>query len=141
MVSSPCIPQDKCGRIRPIVPFLPYRNGVVMQGQGPCQYDPDLWFPEMPHGRPHPPTIGRIAEGVRVALEICETCPFKYPCGEEGMRAENLPYGIWGGKMAGERLIEKGHQMSDFSESSEERRAIVFTIRMTPLVRWQDAHL
>lgn len=112
-----------------------------MQGQGLCRHNPNKWFPEIPRGRPHQSIVDRIAIDVRFALEICEWCPFKYICGEEGMKRENLPYGIWGGKMAGERLIEAGHQLQDFSQESEERKAIEFTIRMTPLVRWQSANL
>ena len=112
-----------------------------MQGQGPCKTEPDLWFPEMPRGRPNPSVIRKVAKQVILALEVCESCPFRYPCGDEGMKPENLPFGIWGGKMAGERLVEKGHQMQDFPRESDERKAIEFTIRMTPLVRWQDASL
>lgn len=112
-----------------------------MQGQGPCKVEPELWFPEIPRGRPHPAVIHKVVERVILALEVCERCPFKYPCGDEGMKEDNLPFGIWGGKMAGERLVESGKQLQDFPKESDERRAIEFTIRMTPLVRWQDARL
>ena len=116
-------------------------NVAMMAKRKPCEADPDLFSPEMPIGRPHISAIKKVAEQIVWAIEICETCPFRSPCGEEGMKEENLTFGIWGGKMAGERLVEKGHQMHDFPQESDERKAIEFTIRMTPLVRWQSAEL
>ena len=79
-----------------------------MKGRGPCQINPDLWYPEMPRGKPTTESVMAVANNVRLALDICGTCPAKWKCEEEGMKPENLAFGIWGGTMAGERLVESG---------------------------------
>lgn len=107
-----------------------------MNGRGPCQIDPELWFTEMPQGRPSVSITAKVAKEVSLALSICNDCPAKWRCEEEGMKPDNLPYGIWGGRMAGERLIEAGYLLQDFAKDSDEWRAIDFTVRMTPWVRW-----
>ena len=38
-------------------------------------------------------------------LSICKNCPMKKPCFDEGMKPENIPHGIWGGTLAGERIL------------------------------------
>lgn len=101
--------------------------------------DPDLWFPEMaqgPVGLPTSPKILLLAERIKRALDICDACPVKPTCKLNGMREENLAYGIWGGEMAGERLAYSGAMLSDFSHESEEAKAIRLTVRMYPFVRW-----
>lgn len=113
----------------------------MMQGLGPCKVNPDLWFPEMPQGRPSISIIAKVAENVSLAISLCEVCPARWQCAEEGMKEENLPYGIWGGTMAGERLVATGYKLQDFPKDSDEYKAIKFTVLMTPLVRWQDANL
>lgn len=112
-----------------------------MQANGPCSQDPDLWYPEMPRGRPNPAVLEKVASKIVLAIEICERCPFRWPCQKQGMEEDNLPWGIWGGKMAGERLMESGHKLEDFSQESDERKAIELTVRITPYVRWQSATL
>lgn len=47
----------------------------------------------------------RIADDVMIALSICEDCPIKAECLAEGMKPENIEHGIWGGMLAGERII------------------------------------
>ena len=84
---------------------------------GNCTGDanPDWWFPELPTGAPSDETIKAIAEQTNYALKLCSSCPVKEECLAEGMKTEtfrngsiagwgNLPYGIWGGLMAAERL-------------------------------------
>lgn len=99
--------------------------------------NPETWFPEIPQGRPNIAIVKNLAKQVKFALEICDTCPAKWKCEEEGMKPENLPYGIWGGKLAGERLVEAGYQLQDFTENTEEWRAINLAVRLTPWVRWE----
>ena len=84
---------------------------------GNCTGDanPDWWFPELPTGAPSDEAIKAIAEQTNYALKLCSSCPVKEECLAEGMKTEtfrngsiagwgNLPYGIWGGLMAAERL-------------------------------------
>ena len=69
---------------------------------------PDMWFPELKvyarWGRPKELEINRNVTNAITALSICKDCPITDECLAEGMRDENLTNGIWGGKMAGERL-------------------------------------
>lgn len=105
----------------------------------PCKEhgNPDLWFTEMPRGKPNINTTVTTSEKVKEALLICDTiCPVRQECLVEGMKPENLPYGIWGGKLSGERLSDAGYQLKDIAEDSDEWRAMDFTVRMTPWVRW-----
>lgn len=71
--------------------------------------DPDLWFSEEVEdlGRRGGPTNAQKQVNIDrtiLALKICSKCEVKDICLQEGMRKENLDYGIWGGKMSGERL-------------------------------------
>lgn len=72
--------------------------------------DPDLWFSEEIEvvGRRGGPTNDEkeyMITRTLKALAICDKCPIKFDCLDEGMRPENLDNGVWGGMMAGERLI------------------------------------
>lgn len=71
--------------------------------------DPDLWFSEEVEdlGRRGGPTNAQKQINIdrtTLALKICSKCEVKDICLAEGMRRENLDYGVWGGKMSGERL-------------------------------------
>lgn len=74
------------------------------------EFDPDLWWNDYPDNEN---TIGRTTKlntnksikDSRLALRICDRCPSKSACLEEGMRPENLEWGIWGGLTSGERLV------------------------------------
>lgn len=75
--------------------------------------DPDLWFSEEIEviGRRGGPTNDEkeyMIKRTLTALSICDKCPIKSDCLTEGMRLENLNYGVWGGTMAGERLVMAG---------------------------------
>ena len=39
------------------------------------------------------------------AIKICGNCPVQEKCKQLGMLPENLEHGVWGGTMAGERLL------------------------------------
>ena len=70
--------------------------------------NPDLWFPEQPQGRPSNAKRKALANRVMLAIAICEGCPVKQACLDEGMKLENIEHGIWGGLMAGERILLAG---------------------------------
>lgn len=98
--------------------------------------DPDLWYPEWPPHRPSISKVMAIVDRVKEAMSLCESCPAKSDCLAVGMEEINLTQGIWGGKMAGERLALAGVQLADVVADSDEGRAFEFSIRMTPWVRW-----
>lgn len=87
---------------------------------GNCTGDanPDWWFPEIPMGRNREEKLERVASQINYALQLCASCPVKVECLAKGMENEkmpsgmtgwgNLPFGIWGGTMAAERLAAAG---------------------------------
>lgn len=79
-----------------------------MKGSCSTHPNPDLWFPEQPQGRPSNAKRKLLANKVMLAIAICEGCPVKEACLAEGMKPENLEHGIWGGLMAGERILLSG---------------------------------
>lgn len=93
-----------------------YKNNEYLQLRGLCtgSSDPDLWFSDsvdrsVSKGRP----LGKelkakmIARSI-AALSICAVCPIKEACLAEGMKQQNIDYGIWGGTLPGERLLMAG---------------------------------
>jgi len=101
--------------------------------QGNCYGDsnPDAWFPEVPQGQSKKKMPLLISETHR-ALAICESCPRKAACLEEGMEHENLAFGIWGGMLAGERVMLSGRT---FTKLSDQGRALISYKILGPLVR------
>lgn len=93
-----------------------YKNNEYLQLQGLCtgSSDPDLWFSDsvdrsVSKGRP----LGKELKAKMVArsvaaLSICAICPIKEACLAEGMKQQNIDYGIWGGTLPGERLLMAG---------------------------------
>lgn len=79
-----------------------------MRGSCSTHPQPDLWFPEQPQGRPSNAKRKLLADKVMLAIAICEGCPVKQACLDEGMKIENIEHGIWGGLMAGERILLSG---------------------------------
>ena len=101
---------------------------------GNCHGDsnPDAWFPEISRGaRTEKNTAALVAE-TRRALILCNACPKKAECLEEGMKHENLGFGIWGGMLAGERVILSGRT---FNKLSDQGRALISYRVLAPLVR------
>lgn len=107
-------------------------NESLKQGACAGHETPDLWYPELPQGRRSAITNTNIKAETQRAIVLCEGCPVKETCLEEGMQAENLPYGIWGGVTAGERLMLAGINARDYPSYSEERIAYNFTINLLP---------
>lgn len=79
--------------------------------KGACSYhpNPDLWFPEYERGgKPSNAERRLLAKRSLMAISICNSCPIQDECLEEGMKDENLENGIWGGMLAGERILMAG---------------------------------
>lgn len=86
-----------------------------MQGLCTGHENPDLWFSEsidsdIDNNRvnEHSAEYKQRMSDVRTALAICNACPTKAECFDEGMKRENLDDGIWGGSLPGERIILAG---------------------------------
>jgi hypothetical protein len=90
---------------------------------------PDDWYPELGSGAHSPKRVEQFKAKVMATIELCNTCPIKEQCLEQGMEKENLPFGIWGGKLAGQRLAMAGYTKDDFSLSvySQQGRAFRLT--------------
>jgi hypothetical protein len=71
-----------------------------MNGLCTGDVNPDLWF------------SNTVNNAVR-ALTICSYCPAVVECKAEGMKPDNIDYGVWGGSLAGERLLEAGEPISN----------------------------
>ena len=101
---------------------------------GNCsKYDPDLWFQEMPVGFASQRKMQELSNNINTAIKICGTCPIKAQCLEEGMKEENIAYGIWGGFMAGERLRSTGKTKDEYSVYSEEWKAFRLLERLVTI--------
>ena len=79
---------------------------MISQLQGLCSGDknPDAWFPTVPNGGRPDTILRRMAPEIKYAINMCSRCPVQQDCLEEGMKPENLAYGIWGGLLAGQRI-------------------------------------
>ena len=66
--------------------------------------DPNLWYPEFPEGHVTGKKMDVVMNRIAQAKAICNACPVKDECLEEGMLPKNLGNGIWGGKLPGERI-------------------------------------
>lgn len=75
--------------------------------------DPDMWFPEGEglgqrvgsYGRPTIESQRKMIETALIAMDICRKCPVRADCLIEGMKEDNIEHGIWGGIMAGDRIL------------------------------------
>jgi len=88
--------------------------------KGNCADDmyPDYWFPELRRGASSNAFYQRVANKIDYAMDKCYDCPIKQACYDMGMEQENLPYGIWGGVLAGERLRSLGYNPDDYTDLS-----------------------
>jgi Transcription factor WhiB len=116
---------------------------------GNCAGDenPDWWFPELPSGAFSDKTLQVIADQTNYALQLCATCPVKEECLAEGMKSEqirngvmmwgNLAHGIWGGKMAAERIMMAGIKRESYSYDSRALPVRMFNLYkvLRPLLR------
>ena len=98
-----------------------------MQGLCTGHENPDLWFSESidsdaktSHTNENSAEYKLRIANVRTALAICNVCPSKAACFDEGMKKENLDNGIWGGTLPGERLV-----LTDVSLTWNNRRSMI----------------
>ncbi len=91
--------------------------------------NPDLWFEDsgdlfekrLGSSNPNIKFLKRRAN-MLIAMEICTKCPIRTKCLSEGMKEENLDYGIWGGLLPGERIL-----LADTAKGSTDRKARIQT--------------
>lgn len=89
-----------------------YKNNEYNQLVGLCtgSSDPDLWFSDTSDqtsgkGKQLKPEVKeRMIARTLAALSICSICPIKEACLAEGMKSQNIDFGVWGGTLPGERL-------------------------------------
>lgn len=100
---------------------------------GNCHGDsnPDAWFPEVPRGNFSKSNQEKVGAETRRAIALCNSCNQKQACLEEGMKEENLSYGIWGGMLAGERVMLTNY---DFPKMSDEGKALISYSVLKPLI-------
>lgn len=114
------------------------RSEEVIIGACSGSDTPDLWFIDDMGGRRGAKTQAQYqakAREVNVALAICKSCDRKVECLAEGMRPENINYGIWGGLMAGERLQIAGERVGDHTLQTPQGQALDFLSRLGPYLR------
>ena len=99
--------------------------------------DPDLWFPEFGSGTVTQKRIDKAADKIIEAMSICNGCDIKQTCLEQGMTGEDLQFGIWGGKMAAQRMMAAGHTQGEFALYSEQGRAFGLYEKVKPIL---EAH-
>ena len=90
---------------------------MISQLRGNCTSDdnPDAWFPTMPTTGGNVATIMKnLAPDIKYAIGMCSRCPVRDKCLEEGMKPENLAYGIWGGTLPGQRIAMAKEQGVDY---------------------------
>ena len=100
----------------------PIGCGEMIRGNCTGDANPDAWYPEVGRGRPTPSRLIPVGKEAGRAIALCNSCPKQEECLDEGMKPENLPFGIWGGMLAGERVIVSGKR---FNKLSDEGRALV----------------
>ena len=88
--------------------------------------DPDLWFagevdltdPSSSVNTNSQATKLEVEKAIK-ALYICDNCPAKDNCLELGKRGEQIYFGIYGGTMAGERLLMVGRSMKNSTNKNK----------------------
>jgi hypothetical protein len=105
-------------------------NAIV----GLCTTDsnPDAWFPDVPVGRQAPSKLTEVGNEAARAIALCNICPKQEGCLDEGMKPENLAFGIWGGMLAGERVVVSGKR---FAKLSDEGRALISYRALRPWIK------
>lgn len=98
-----------------------------MEGLCTTHDNPDLWFEdsgdlfEKRIGSKNPNIkFKKRLDNMLIAMSICEKCPIKEDCLTLGLQDENLDYGIWGGKLPGERIL-----LANASQGATDRKSKV----------------
>lgn len=97
--------------------------------------NPDLWFFEIGRGQATENRMKKLAIEVNTALAICNSCPVKSECLTEGMKPDNINYGIWGGLLAGERLHIAGEREGDHHRFTPQGAALNELSKLKPYLR------
>lgn len=84
--------------------------------------NPDAWFPELPQGNASPTKLKVLATETLRAINLCNSCPAKDTCFNDGMQVSNLAHGIWGGALAGERMALADVEGMDYMVKPEYRQ-------------------
>jgi hypothetical protein len=98
--------------------------------------DPDLWFAgeidllsTNTSVNANSPVAKAEVEKAIAALSVCKNCPAKDNCLQLGSQGTQIYYGIYGGTMAGERLVVAG--MSIKNATNKNRIAFARKVRKT----------
>lgn len=98
--------------------------------------DPDLWFAGEVDLTDASSSVNTNSQATKLevdkaitALSICKSCPAKDNCLELGKRGDQLYFGIYGGTMAGERLLMAGRSMK--GSTNKNRLAFARKVRRT----------
>lgn len=79
-----------------------------------CRSNPDQWFLELPlKGKHYKVAEAKVVRKSKEAIETCFLCPARLECEQEGMKEENLEWGIWGGTTPAERLLNSNIQPNE----------------------------
>ena len=96
--------------------------------------DPDLWFAgeidllsTNTSVNANSPAAKAEVEKAIAALSVCKNCPAKDNCLQLGSQGTQIYYGIYGGSMAGERLVVAG--MSIKNATNKNRIAFARKVR------------
>lgn len=110
--------------------YEPEFNNKLLIGACSKSKTPDDWFPQLPQGRRTRQTMTNLAIKVAETIDICNGCPVRDECLEQGMSRGDISHGIWGGVMAGDRLKNAGYIYEDFAPESYEAMEILFSQRV-----------
>lgn len=100
--------------------------------------DPDLWHYEN--------SVLQDEQQLQVlrsveAIQICNSCPVKYECLQQGLENENISWSIggngsiWGGKLTSERALMKGYRHTHNAVRHEARHARNVRIKLGKIIK------
>ena len=105
--------------------------------------EPDLWFAGEVDLTDANSSVNTNSQATKLevdkaitALSICKSCPAKDNCLELGKRGDQLYFGIYGGTMAGERLLMVGRSMK--GSTNKNKLAFAHKVRRTMKERGID---
>lgn len=105
--------------------------------------DPDLWYAGEVDLTDKNSSVNTNSQATKLevdkaitALSICRSCPAQANCLELGKRGDQLYFGIYGGLMAGERLLMVGRSMK--GSTNKNKLAFARKVRRTMKERGID---
>jgi hypothetical protein len=115
-------------------------NDRDWHAQGACvgHPDPDLWhYTNSNYAHEQQLEVLRSVE----AIEVCNTCPVKMQCLEQGLEDENILWSIggngsiWGGLLTSDRALMRGYKHTHNAVRHEGRHARNVKAKLGRLVR------